>query len=294
MTEAEIKRRAIALFDRYTHETPNRRAFLAEMTKLAGSAAAASALTATIAPSAAAAALIDPKDARLVTGRINWPDSRGQAMSGYMARPKASRGKLASVMVIHENRGLNSYIKDVARRAAIAGFVALAPDFLSPLGETPSGEEDKARDMIGTLDLPYAVANGVTAIGHLRKARMSNGKVGAIGFCWGGAMVNRLAVAGGDRLDAGVAFYGPAPNPSEAEKVKAPLQLHYAGNDDRVNTGAGPWVAALRKAGVRVQRFDYPGTEHAFHNDTSAARYNAEAARLAWDRALAFFREHLG
>jgi carboxymethylenebutenolidase len=174
MTEAEIKRRAIALFDRYSHETPDRRAFLAEMTKLAGSAAAASALIATIAPSAAAAALIDPKDARLVTGRINWPDSKGQAMSGYMARPKASRKKLASVMVIHENRGLNSYVEDVVRRAAIAGFVALAPDFLSPLGGTPSGEEDKARDMVAKLDLPYAVANGVTAIDRTARSARSD------------------------------------------------------------------------------------------------------------------------
>lgn len=293
LTQADIRQRAIALFDRYTHERHDRRAFLAEMIKLAGSAAAANALIAAIAPSPAAAALTDPRDERLVTGRVGWPDSKGYRMWGYMARPRAARGKLPAIIIIHENRGLNAYIEDVARRAALAGFLALAPDLLSPEGGTPPNE-DKARDMIARLNLPYTVANGITAIDRLRKARPANGKVGVLGFCWGGAMVNRLAIEAGNRMTAGVAFYGPTPNPAEARKVRAPLQLHYAGLDDRVNAGAKQWVAALKAARVPVERFDYPGVNHAFHNDTSAARYNAAAANLAWERTIAFFRRQLG
>jgi carboxymethylenebutenolidase len=292
MFDADLRQRAIALYDGYTHETRDRRAFLAAMTKLAGSAAAANALIASIAASPAAAALTDARDQRLVTGWVNWPDSKGYRFFGYMARPRAARGKLPAVLIIHENRGLNLHIMDVARRAALAGFLVLAPDFLSPVGRTPP-DEDRARDLIAKLDLNYTVANAVTALERLRKAAPSTGKVGAIGFCWGGALINRLAIAAGSELKAAVAFYGPTPDPAEARKVKAALQLHYAGLDDRVNAGAARWVAALKDAGVPVQRFDYPGVNHAFHNDTAAARYNKAAADLAWKRTIAFLREQL-
>ncbi|PTQ12309.1 carboxymethylenebutenolidase [Sphingomonas oleivorans] len=292
MDETELRARAIALYDRFTHVTHDRRAFMGEMAKLAGSAAAANALVASIAASPAAAAMVDPADKRLVTGNIAWPGSGGHRLSGYFARPRAVRGKLPTVIVVHENRGLNGYIQDVTRRLALAGFLALAPDFLSPAGGTPANE-DQAREMIGKLDLPATVADGVATIAWLKTRPRSNGKVGVIGFCWGGALVDRLAVAAGAGLDAGVSFYGPPPPPAEAAKVKAPLLLHYAGTDERVNAGAAAWVEALKAARVPVTRHDYPGTQHAFHNDTSAARYNAEAAKLAWDRSIAFLKEHL-
>lgn len=294
--QADLQTRAIALYDRYTHETHDRRAFFAELTKLAGGAAAAHALIAAIAADPAVAAIVPPDDKRLATSRISWPGAGGRTMKGYLAMPRTPPGtavtRRGAVIVIHENRGLNGYVEDVTRRAALAGFIALAPDFLSPAGGTPA-DEDKAREMIGKLDLGATAADGVATIRWLKAQKRVNGKVGVVGFCWGGAMVNRVAVAAGPLLDAAVAFYGPPPNPAEAAKVKAPLLLHYAGQDERVNAGAGPWVTALKAAKVPVTRFDYPGTQHAFHNDTSAARYNKAAAELAWKRTIAFFERTL-
>lgn len=294
MTEnIDIRARAIALYDRYTHIDHDRRAFFAEMTKLAGGVAAANALIATIAADPAAAALAPPDDERLTTSRVSWPAAAGRTMKGYLAVPKNPPGaRRGAIIVIHENRGLNGHIEDVARRAALAGFVAFAPDFLSPMGGTPA-DEDKAREMIGKLDLAATVADGVETIHSLKANKLTNGKVGVVGFCWGGAMVNRLAIAAGSSLNAGVAFYGPAPDPAEAGKIKAPLMLHYAGQDERVNAGANAWVAALKAAKAPVTRFDYPGTQHAFHNDTAAARYDAAAAKLAWDRTIDFFKRTL-
>lgn len=291
--QTDIQQRAIDLYDRFTHEAPDRRAFFAELTRLAGGVAAANALIAAIGANPAAAALIPADDKRLITSRISWPGAGGRTMRGYLAIPRNPPGaRHGAIVIIHENRGLNAHTEDVARRAALAGFVALAPDFLSPVGGTPP-DEDKARDMIGKLDLAATVADGVATIGWLKAHKRANGKVGVVGFCWGGAMANRLAVAAGKSLAAAVAFYGPAPDPSEAARVKAAMQLHYAGTDDRVNSTAARWVAALEAAKVPVSRFDYPGTQHAFHNDTAAARYNEAAARLAWNRTLAFFESML-
>jgi carboxymethylenebutenolidase len=293
MDEMDLRARAIALYDRFTHQTNDRRAFMADMVKLAGSAAAANTLVASIAASPAAAAIVAEDDARLTASEVTFETAPGRSMKGYLALPKAARGKkLAAVIVIHENRGLQPYTRDVARRLSVAGFAALAPDFLSPVGGTPANE-DAAREAIGKLDLAAAVADGVAAARWLESRANSNGKVGVVGFCWGGAMVNRLAVAGGPAFDAGVAFYGLAPAPAEAGQIQAPLMLHYAGTDDRVNATAGPWVDALRAAGKSVIRHDYPGTQHAFHNDSSAARYDPAAAKLAWDRTIAFFEEKL-
>lgn len=292
MDDEQLKARAIALYDRFTHGAQDRRAFMADMTKLAGSAAAAQMLIATIAADPAAAAVIAEDDKRIEAKMVYWPGANGHKLFGYMAIPKKHKKKPAAVLVIHENRGLQPYTKDVARRLAVAGFVGVALDFLAPVGGTPA-DEDEARKMIGTLDLASATADGVATIDWLAANRLLSGKVGTVGFCWGGAMANRLAVAAGSNLQAAVAFYGPPPPPSEAAKVKAAVMLHYAGTDDRVNAGAGPWVMALEAAKADVRRFDYPGTQHAFHNDTSTARYNAEAANLAWDRTLGFFREKL-
>jgi len=282
----KLKQAAIELYDRFTHEGLDRRVFVSRMVALAGSAAAAEALIGAIAASPAAAAIVPADDPRLTT--------RTQDLIGgykaYVAEPR-TRSLKATVLVIHENRGLNDHIRDVARRLGVAGFRAVAVDFLSPSGGTPSNE-DAARDAIGKLDLNKSVSDAVAMLDELAKSSRG-GKVGAVGFCWGGGFVNRLAVAAGDKLGAGVSFYGPAPAPSEAAKVQAPLAIHLAGLDDRVNGTGFPWVTALRDAGKSVKFYLYDGVNHAFHNDTSAERYDKAAAELAWKRTLAFFRKHL-
>lgn len=283
----DARQEAIRLYDRFTHEGMERRAFMAEMVKIAGSLAAAELLIAGIAASPAVAAVIAPDDPRLTM--------RTQELTGgykaYIAEPR-TRSLKATVVVVHENRGLNDHIRDVARRLGVAGYRAVAPDFLSLSGGTPLNE-DQAREAIGKLDLSKTVNDAVAILGELGKSSRG-GKVGAVGFCWGGAFVNRLAVAAGKHLSAGVAYYGPAPDPSEASKVDAPLLIHDAGLDDRVNSTSFPWVEALRKDGKTVRFYLYPGVNHAFNNDTSAERYNKAAADLAWDRTLVFFRKYLG
>ena len=284
--DQKLKQAAIDLYDRFTHEGLDRRVFMSRMVALAGSAAAAEALIGAIAASPAAAAIVPADDARLTT--------RTQDLAGgykaYVAEPR-TRSLKATVLVIHENRGLTEHIRDVARRLALAGYRAVAVDFLSPLGGTPSNE-DAAREAIGRLDLNTSVSDAVTMLEALAKSSRG-GKIGAVGFCWGGAFVNRLAVAAGDKLDAGVSYYGPAPAPSEAVKVQAPLAIHLAGLDDRVNTTGFPWVTALREAGKTVKFYLYDGVNHAFHNDTSVERFDKAAAELSWKRTLAFFKQHL-
>ena len=281
------RQRAITLYDRFTHDGMERRAFMAEMVKLAGSVAAAELLISGIAASPAAAAIVAPDDKRLTTRTQNLAGG----YKAYVAEPR-SRSLKATVVVMHENRGLNDHIRDVARRVAVEGFRAIAPDMLSPAGGTPANE-DTARDMIGKLDLDKSVADAVAFVAELRKSSRG-GKVGAVGFCWGGGFVNRLAVAGGDSLAAAVPYYGPAPDPSEAPKVHAAMLIHDAGLDDRVNRTSFPWVEALRANHKRVTFQLYDGVNHAFNNDTSAERYNKAAADLAWKRTIAFFRKYLG
>ncbi|WP_076070684.1 dienelactone hydrolase family protein [Sphingomonas montana] len=292
MDPDDLKARAIALHDRFTHETHDRRAFMADLARLAGGTAAAGALLATIGANPAAAAVVAADDKRLKTSNVRWTVGAGRTMHGYMALPAKARGRQPAVMVIHENRGLNDYVRDVARRVALAGYVALAPDFLSVAGGTPA-DQDAARDLIGKLDLPRTVQDGVETLRWLRGNRYASGKVGAVGFCWGGAMVNRLAVAAGTGLTAGVAYYGPAPDPAEAARVKAAMTLHYAGLDDRVNKTAQPWIDGLKAAGVPVDAYFYPGVNHAFYNDTSVDRYDRAAADLSWQRTLAAFKARL-
>jgi carboxymethylenebutenolidase len=259
---------------------------MAEMVKLAGSLAAAELLIAGIAASPAAASIVPPDDKRLTI--------RTQTLAGgykaYVAEPR-TRSLKATVLVIHENRGLNDHIRDVARRLAVAGFRAVAPDMLSPSGGTPANE-DAARDAIGKLDLAKSVNDAVAMLDELAKSSRG-GKVGAVGFCWGGGFVNSLAIAAGDKLDAAVPYYGPAPDPSEASRVQAAMAIHDAGLDNRVNATSFPWVEALRAAGKTVRFYLYDGVNHAFNNDTSAERYDKAAADLAWKRTLAFFRRYL-
>jgi carboxymethylenebutenolidase len=290
---ADLRRAAIALYDRFTHETLDRRAFMAELTRLAGSAAAANALLLGVAACSTAPPMAAEGASGLGTGELSWETAPGRTMRGYSAAPARWRRGGPAVIVIHENRGLNDHIRDVARRAALAGYRALAPDFLSPAGGTPA-DEDRARTMIGALDLAASVADALGTVAWLRgRGGGGHRRVGAVGFCWGGAMTNRLAVAAGDRLDAAVPFYGPAPDPAEAVRVQAAMLVILAGLDDRVNRTALPWVEALRAARKEVEAITYPGVDHAFHNDTSAARYNPEAARAAWAATLAFFARHL-
>jgi carboxymethylenebutenolidase len=292
MIDKSVRDAAIALYDRFTHVDHDRRAFMADLTKLAGSAAAANVLLATIAADPAAAAIIAADDPRVKGAAAAWPVAGGRTMKGYRARPAEAKGKLGGVLVIHENRGLTEHIRDVTRRVALAGFDALAPDFLSISGGTPA-DEDAARTAIGALDLATAVADGVATIGWLAGQPDVNGKVGAMGFCWGGAMTNRLAVAAGSALVAAVPYYGPAPDPSEASRVKAAMLLHYAGNDERVNKTAQPWIDALKAAGVKSEAYFYAGANHAFNNDTSTERYDKATADLAWGRTLAFLKSRL-
>lgn len=287
----DLRDQAIQLYDRYTHEHLDRRRLLREMTALAGSLAAAEVLIAGIAASPAAAQIVPPNDQRLLTAR-NTNDFAGKPLTTYRAWPRDPKKVRGTVLVIHENRGLNAHIEDVARRVGLAGFVAVAPDFLSAQGGTPP-DPDKARAMIGQADYDLLLAQAIGLLDFSAKTSRGRAKAGAVGFCWGGAFVNRLAVAAGGKLDAGISYYGPAPAPAEAAKVQAASMIHLAGNDQRVNATALPWIEALKQAGKEVEAHVYPGVEHAFNNDSSAERYNKPAADLAWQRTTSFFRREL-
>lgn len=283
---ASTKQQAIQLYDRFTHGALDRRDFMEAMTKLAGSVAAASAMIATIRADDALAQTVPAN--RVKASTVSWTSADGRILSGYYARPLTRARISGAMLVVHENRGLNEHIRDVARRFAVAGIPALALDFLSPGGGTPANE-DAAREAIGKLDLSQSVRDGMDALAWLRAAE--NVPIGVVGFCWGGAMVDRLAVASGATLAAGVSFYGSAPDPSEAPLVGAAMQFHLAGLDERVNKTAIPFAEALAAAGKMVDLNIYDGVNHAFHNDTSAERYNTDAAKLAWSRTLAFVRK---
>lgn len=290
MNTPSVTQAMIDAYDEYTHLTLDRRGFIEKLTKLAGSGAAAAAIVPMLAANPAGAAVVADDDARLKADTIGWQAAGGD-MKGYLVRPAEMQGKLPAVIVIHENRGLNPHIRDVARRVALAGFVALAPDFLSPSGGTPP-DEDKARELIGGLDPAQTIANGVATVALLKTHELSTGKVGAIGFCWGGGAVNDLAVNAAD-LSAGVAYYGRQAKAEEVSRIKAALLLHYAGQDERINAGIDAYKAALEKGGKDVTIYVYDGVQHAFNNDTSEARYNKEAADLAWERTIAFLKEKL-
>lgn len=290
MNKPHVTQAMIDAYDEYTHLTLDRRGFMEKLTKLAGSGAAAAAIAPLLAANSARAAIVAEDDARLKAEDIAYSGSAGE-MKGYLVHPADQSGKLGTVIVIHENRGLNQHIRDVARRVALEGFVALAPDFLSPLGGTP-GDEEKAREMISQLDPAQTVANEVATVAFLKGNELGNGKVGVVGFCWGGGAVNDLAVASPD-LNAAVAYYGRQPKAEDVAKIQAPLLLHYAGQDERINAGIDAYKAALDAAGRKYTVHVYDGVQHAFNNDTSEARYNKEAADLAWGRTIAFFKENL-
>jgi carboxymethylenebutenolidase len=290
MSKPTVTQAMIDAYDEYTHLTLDRRGFMEKLTRLAGSGAAAAAIAPMLAANSAHAAIIAADDARLTAQDISYPGGEGE-MKGYLVRPADDDGKLGAVIVIHENRGLNDHIRDVARRIALEGFMALAPDLLSPLGGTPQ-DEDRAREMIGQLDAGKTIANTVATVSYLKTHEGCNGKVGAVGFCWGGGAVNDLAVNAPD-LAAGVAYYGRQARAEDVAKIKAPLLLHYAGQDERINAGIEAYKAALEAAGKEFTIYLYDGAQHAFNNDTSEARYDKRAADLAWSRTIAFFKQKL-
>jgi carboxymethylenebutenolidase len=279
----------INLYDRYTHGGMERRDFLERLQRLAGGSAAAAALLPLLQNNYANAQTIPENDTRLTPATEGY-EAGGAKVSGYMARLKGA-AKRPAVIVIHENRGLNPHIRDVARRLAVEGFLAYAADMLSPLGGTPADETEAVR-MIGSLNQAETVARLAAAVPFLAKHTGSNGKVGAVGFCWGGGMVNRLAAAG-TSLAAGVAYYGAQIPAAEVPKISAPLLLHYAGLDERINAGIPDYEAALKANSKAYEKFLYEGANHAFNNDTNAARYNKEAAALAWGRTVAFLKKYL-
>ena len=290
MQEPKITQAMIDAYDEYTHLTLDRRRFMEKLTGLAGSAAAAAAIAPLLAANGAKAEIVAANDTRVTGEDITYPGAAGD-MKGYLVRPADVSGKLPAVIVIHENRGLNPHIRDVARRMALEGFLALAPDFLSPAGGTPT-DEDKAREMIGALDAAATTANAAATVAFLEGHAQSTGKVGAIGFCWGGGLVNRLAVGSPD-LKAGVAYYGAQPKAEDVPKIKAALLLHYAGLDERINAGIEAYQKALKDNGKDATIYVYDGVNHAFNNDTSAARYDKAAADLAWSRTVEFLKTKL-
>ncbi|MFA7416343.1 MAG: dienelactone hydrolase family protein [Rhizobium sp.] len=290
METPKITQAMIDAYDEYTHLTLDRRRFMERLTLLAGSGAAAALIAPMLAASKASAAMVEENDGRLAAGDVTYPGGAGE-MKGYLVQPKDAAGPLPGGIVIHENRGLNPHIRDVARRLALEGFIVLAPDFLSPLGGTPE-DEDKARDLFSTLDLTAAVNNAEASRVYLAGYEQANGQVGAVGFCWGGGLVNRLAVAS-PALGAAVAYYGAQPPADQVSSIEAPLLLHYAGLDERINAGIEAYKAALEGAGKTFEIHMYEGVNHAFNNDTSEARYDKKAADLAWSRTIAFLKKNL-
>jgi carboxymethylenebutenolidase len=283
-----MEKRFIHLYDEYIHGFINRRSFIDRLTVLAGSTAAATAILPILENDMAKAETIKESDPRITAMMIDVPGYKG--LRGYLAKPKAA-GKHPAVLVVHENRGLNAHIKDVTRRFAAAGYVALGLDYLSPIGGTPE-DQDAATKKFMDLKPDMVLASGKAAIAYLKNNPDTNGKVGAVGFCWGGGTVNDLAVADPD-LAAGVPYYGRQPAADKVAAIKAPLLLQYAGEDERIDAGIPAFEAAL-KANRKVYEIHvYPGAMHGFNNDTNAARYNKKAADEAWGRTMAWFKKYL-
>ena len=284
-----MNQKIIDLYDKYTHGFLGRREFLGRLALLAGSAATAEALLPLLENNYAAAAIVPSDDPRLDFGYVKYPGETGEVRA-YLARTK-TEAKLPGVVVIHENRGLNPHIEDVTRRVALEGFLALAPDALSQFGGTPQ-DTDEARSLIGKLDSQATLKNFLAAVSYLKNNPATTGKVGCIGFCWGGGMANELAVNSQD-LVAAIPYYGRQPAAEDVPKIKASLLLHYAGLDERINAGIPEFEAALRKASVDYRIYIYEGANHAFNNDTNGARYDKAAAELAWKRTMDFLKEKL-
>lgn len=294
MNKQPIPRPLLNLYDDYCHGYIDRREFFRRAAQVTVAGASALVLAESLLPSYADAATVSFTDDRIKGRYVEYPSPGGTSgsMRGYLVTPTGSDGPIPAVLVIHENRGLNPYIEDVARRAAVAGFLALAPDGLAPIGGYP-GNDDDGRSMQASLDQDELRQDMVNSAEYLRAHELGNGKLGATGFCWGGAMVNELAVRLGENLHAGAPFYGRAPASADVPRIRAPLLIHYAENDERVNAMWPEFKEALDANDVRYRQYTYEGTSHGFHNN-STPRYDEAAADLAWERTIAFFEEELG
>jgi carboxymethylenebutenolidase len=281
----------LKLFDGYVHGMLTRRDFIDGAAKYAVGGFTAAAMLESLRPNYAWAQQIAKNDPRIKAEYVTYPAPQGSGtMRAYFVRPANASGKLPGIVVVHENRGLNPYIEDVARRLAVENFLALAPDALTPLGGYP-GDEEKAVQMFSQLDATKRTEDLLAAVPYLRSRPECNGKIGAVGFCFGGGIVNLMAVRISD-LAAAVPFYGAQPSAADTAKIKAPLLIHYAGLDERIDAGWPAWEAALKANNVKYQAYIYPNTNHGFHNDTTP-RYDEAAAKLAWSRTIAFFKENL-
>ncbi|MFM9968148.1 MAG: dienelactone hydrolase family protein [Burkholderiales bacterium] len=282
----------LKLFDSYVHGWMSRRDFLDKAAKYAVGAFTATAMLEALQPNYAWAQQVPKDDKRIRTEYLSYASPQGTGtMRGYFARPANITGKISAVLVIHENRGLNPYIEDVTRRLATENYIAFAPDALTPVGGY-AGDEQAAAAAFAKLDAGKRTEDLMAAFGFLKGRAESNGKIGAVGFCFGGGMVNAMAVRFPD-LAAAVPYYGNQAAAADVAKIKAPLLIHYASNDERINAGWPAFETALKAAGTKYQMHMYPSTEHGFHNDTTP-RYNEGAAKLSWSRTLAFYKEHLG
>ena len=290
-TAQDFDQELLVLFDAYVHGNIDRRSFLERAQKFATAGITAGALLAALSPDFAAGQQVAKDDKRIATQTLSYPSSGGSgSVRGYLAKPANASGKLPAILVIHENRGLNPHIEDIARRLALSNYIAFAPDALSTLGGYP-GDEDKARELFGKLDQKKATEDFVAATTFLKGRDDFSGKMGVVGFCYGGGMAHTLA-ARLPELNAAVPFYGNHPPAEDAARVKAPLLIHFAAVDDRINAAWPAYEAALKAAGATYTAQQYPGTQHGFNNDTTP-RYDAAAAKLAWERTLAFFGSQL-
>ncbi len=281
----------LKLFDQYVHGLISRRGFLQSATKYTVTAVAAEAVLAELSPNFANAQQVQPQDTRISARYVELPSPQGNGIvRGYLVQPANSKGKLPVVLVVHENRGLNPHIEDIARRLALDNFIAFAPDALHTLGGYP-GDEDKARALFAKLDQPKTRQDFLASATFLKSLPEGNGKVGVVGFCYGGGISNFLATEIPD-LAAAVPFYGAQPPEADVARIKAPLLIQYAGNDERINAGWPKYEAALKQANVRYEAFVYEGTQHGFNNDTTP-RYDPAAAKLAWQRTVGFFNKFL-
>jgi carboxymethylenebutenolidase len=288
---SDFDQELLNLFDQYVHGQIDRRGFLDRAGKFAVGGITAAMLLDALNPQFAAAQQVPKDDKRLKTETVEYESPQGTGkMKGYLARPASATGKLPGVLVVHENRGLNPHIEDIARRVALDNFVAFAPDALTPLGGYP-GEEDKARELFSKLDQPKTREDFVAAAGYLKGRPDCTGKIGVVGFCYGGGIANMLATRVPD-LGAAVPFYGGQARAEDVPNIKAPLLIHYAEKDDRINAGWPPYEAALKANNVKYSAFIYPGTQHGFNNDTTP-RYDEAAAKLAWQRTMEFFNKNL-
>ena len=285
----KMEQKFIDLYNDYDHGLMDRREFLEKLAVIAGGAVVAFSLLPLLEKNSAVAEVISKDDPRIQSEDINYPGATGDIRAN-LVQPKGKE-KVPAVVVIHEIWGLNPHIEDVARRLAVEGFLAMAPDALSPLGGSPE-DPSKARPLFSQLDGESNVKNYIAAVKYLQTHPQSNGNVGVVGFCWGGGVANQIAVNSPD-LKAAVPYYGRQPDPEDVPKIKASLLLHYAGNDDRINKGIPAFEQALKKASIDYTLYIYEGANHAFNNDTNAARYHKEAAQLAWKRTIAFFKEKL-